>query len=101
MSARLITGRPFIAGTGIYLLAQPYAQTARQAIASVADSPTPAATTIQNKALQGSALENEARQSEANRALPDKAFSSKESEAAPLTFGLMALRAAARALRQS
>ena len=31
MSARLITGRPFIAGTGIYLLAQPYAQTARQA----------------------------------------------------------------------
>ncbi len=76
-------------------------QTARQAIASVADSPTPAATTIQNKALQGSAPENEAQQSEANRALPDKPFSSMESEAAPLTFGLMALRAAGRALARN
>ena len=70
------------------LIISDHRQTARQAVADAGDSPAPMPAPVQHEAVQ-------------DKALQDKALLGKESEAAPLTFALMALRAAARALARN
>jgi macrolide transport system ATP-binding/permease protein len=72
------------------LIIADHRQTARQALAGATDSPAPAALPAQNNPLP-------------EHAPADQTFSHRiqESDAAPLTFAAMALRAAARALARN